>query len=140
MNMVITFVYLYPLNSSLVHHPLRLPRLLLILLHRPPRSPALPPTPTNDADRRRQRKKKRQALAWKLSSLASCYGYNALCRRWRRPHQDMMHVANVHFKYFRCFKDMLQMFHTDIAKVNRYVAMVVHVCCKRLSPTFHRLF
>jgi hypothetical protein len=47
-----------------------------------------------------------------------------------------MHVASVQFKYFKCFSDMLQLFHTDAAKVDRdvaYVAMVVHVCCKHLS-------
>ena len=38
---------------------------------------------------------------------------------------------------------MLQFFHVDVAKVDRdiaYVAMVVHVCCKRLSPMFHLFF
>jgi hypothetical protein len=35
---------------------------------------------------------------------------------------------------------MLQVFHVVVAKVDRdvaYVAMVVHVCCKLLSPMFH---
>jgi hypothetical protein len=35
---------------------------------------------------------------------------------------------------------MFQLFHIDVAKVDRdvaYVAMVVYVCCKRLSPMFH---
>ena len=32
------------------------------------------------------------------------------------------------------------MFHTDFAKVDRDVAMVVHVCCKRLFPMFHLFF
>jgi hypothetical protein len=47
-----------------------------------------------------------------------------------------MHVASVQFK---CFIGMLQVFHTDVAKVDRdvvYVVMVVHVCCKCLSPMF----
>jgi hypothetical protein len=47
-----------------------------------------------------------------------------------------MHVASVQFK---CFRGMLQVFHTDVTKVDRdvaYVAMGVHVCCKRLSPMF----
>jgi hypothetical protein len=38
---------------------------------------------------------------------------------------------------------MLQVFHMDIAKVDRdiaYVAMVVHVCFKILFSTFHLLF
>jgi hypothetical protein len=52
----------------------------------------------------------------------------------------MMYVASVHFKYFR---GMLQVFHTDVAKVDRdiaYVAMVIHVCCKRLSLMFYLFF
>jgi hypothetical protein len=35
------------------------------------------------------------------------------------------------------------MFCIDVAKVDRdvvYVAMVVHLCCKRLSPMFHLFF
>ena len=32
------------------------------------------------------------------------------------------------------------MFHTDVAKVDRDVAMVVHVCCKRLSTMLHLFF
>jgi len=50
-----------------------------------------------------------------------------------------MHVASVHLKCFRYFRGMFQVFHTDVAKVDRdvpYVAMVVHVCCKRLSQCF----
>jgi hypothetical protein len=50
------------------------------------------------------------------------------------------HVVSVYFKCFRCFKDMLQVFCMDVAKVDRdvaYVAMVVHVCCKRLFPMFY---
>ena len=38
---------------------------------------------------------------------------------------------------------MFQAFHADIAKVDQdvaYVAMVVHVCCKRLFPIFHLCF
>ena len=38
---------------------------------------------------------------------------------------------------------MFQLFHADVAKVDRDVAdvvMVVHVCCKRLSPMFHLFF
>jgi hypothetical protein len=45
------------------------------------------------------------------------------------------HIASVCFKCFICFRDMLQVFHMDVAKLDRdvaYVAMVVHVCCKRL--------
>jgi hypothetical protein len=28
-----------------------------------------------------------------------------------------MHVGSVYFKYFRCFRDMLQVFHKDVAHV-----------------------
>jgi hypothetical protein len=38
---------------------------------------------------------------------------------------------------------MFQLFHADVAKVDRdvaYVAIVVYVCCKRLSPMFHPVF
>jgi hypothetical protein len=55
----------------------------------------------------------------------------------------MIHVASSHFKYFRCFRGMLQEFHTDVAKVDHdvaYVAIVVHICCKSLSPMFHLFF
>ena len=53
------------------------------------------------------------------------------------------HVASPCFKYFSCFRCMFQLFQADISKVDwdvAYVAMVVHVCCKRLSPLFHLLF
>ena len=48
-------------------------------------------------------------------------------------------VASVCFKCFRCFICMLQVFHVDVAKVDRditYVAMAIHVCCKRLFQMF----
>jgi hypothetical protein len=35
---------------------------------------------------------------------------------------------------------MFEVFHTDVAKVDRdvaYVAIVVHLCCKRLFPVFY---
>ena len=41
------------------------------------------------------------------------------------------HVGRVCFNCFRYFRGMLQMFHTDVAKIDRDVAIVVHVCCKR---------
>jgi hypothetical protein len=50
------------------------------------------------------------------------------------------HVARV---CFRCFRGMLQVFHMDVAKRDRdvaYVAMVVHVCCKRPFQMFHLPF
>jgi hypothetical protein len=50
------------------------------------------------------------------------------------------HVARVCFK---CFKGILQVFQMDVKKVDRnvaYVAIVVHVCCKRLFIMFHLFF
>jgi hypothetical protein len=35
-----------------------------------------------------------------------------------------MHVASVYFKYFKCFRGMLQVFHKDVVKVDRDVARV----------------
>jgi hypothetical protein len=58
-------------------------------------------------------------------------------------YRDTLHVASVHFKYFRCFKGMLQVFHMDVAKVDwvvAYVEMVVYVCCKLLFLMFHLFF
>ena len=38
------------------------------------------------------------------------------------------YAANAHFKCFSCFKRMLQVFYLNIA----YVAVAIHVCCKRM--------
>jgi hypothetical protein len=35
---------------------------------------------------------------------------------------------------------MLRVFHTVVAKVDQDVTLVLHVCCKRISPTFHLFF
>jgi hypothetical protein len=51
-----------------------------------------------------------------------------------------VHVARV---CFSCFRDMLQVFHMNVVKIDRdvaHVAMVVHVCCKRPFQMFHLLF
>ena len=53
------------------------------------------------------------------------------------------HVATLCFKCFNCFRYMFQLFHADVAKVDRNVAciaMLVHVCCKRLYLMFHLFF
>jgi hypothetical protein len=50
------------------------------------------------------------------------------------------HVASACCKCFRYFRDMLQVFYMNIAKVDRdvaYVAMVVQVWHKCLFPMFH---
>ena len=47
------------------------------------------------------------------------------------------HVARACFNYFKCFRGMLQVM--DVAKIDRdvaHVAIVVHVCCKRLFQCF----
>jgi hypothetical protein len=52
------------------------------------------------------------------------------------------------FKYvvslcFNCFRCMFQVFHMDVAKVDydvAYVAVVAHICCKRLFSMFHLFF
>jgi hypothetical protein len=54
-----------------------------------------------------------------------------------------MHVSRLRFKCFRSSIGMLQVFHMDVAKVDRdvaYVAMVVHVCCKLLFLMFYLFF
>jgi hypothetical protein len=51
--------------------------------------------------------------------------------------------VSVCFKCFKCFRGMLQVFHTDVAKVDRnvlYVAMFVHVCCRLLFSMFYLFF
>jgi hypothetical protein len=48
-------------------------------------------------------------------------------------------VVSVYFKCFRYCICMLQVFHMDVTKVDRdvaYVAMAIHVCCKRLFQMF----
>ena len=53
------------------------------------------------------------------------------------------HVASVCFKCFSYFRDMLQGFRMDVAKVDRdiaYVAVVAHVYCKCLFPMLHLFF
>jgi hypothetical protein len=63
----------------------------------------------------------------------------------------MMHVASVHFKCFRCFRGMLQVFHKDVVKVDRDVAHVAmsyipmfqvyvpkcFICFRRMLQVFH---
>jgi hypothetical protein len=52
-----------------------------------------------------------------------------------------LHVAS--FKCFRYFRGTLQVFRMSVAKVDRdiaYVAMVVHVYCKRLFSNISSVF
>jgi hypothetical protein len=70
---------------------------------------------------------------------------------WRRlrpqwlesPGSRLPHVASTCFKCSRCFVGMFQVFHANVAKVDRdvaYVVMIVHVCCKCLFPMFRLFF
>jgi hypothetical protein len=47
-----------------------------------------------------------------------------------RPGLPLPNVAYVCFKCFRRFKYMLQLFHLDVAKVNRGMLHMLHICCK----------
>jgi hypothetical protein len=55
-----------------------------------------------------------------------------------------LHVASICFKFFRCFRSMLQVFHTDVAKVDWNVAVAVVVHCIRMLqasvPTVSSVF
>jgi hypothetical protein len=75
---------------------------------------------------------------------------NSLCRRasiLTSSKGDVTlkaYVASVCFKCFRCFRGTLQVFCMDVVKVDRniayYVAMTIHVCCKRMFQMFHLVF
>jgi len=79
-----------------------------------------------------------RAGPWRGTPLASPPATAAAIRyrRRRRPHRDASHAASICFKWFSYFRGTLQVFRMDVA----YVAMVVHVCCKRLLSTFHLFF
>jgi uncharacterized membrane protein len=54
-----------------------------------------------------------------------------------------LYVASVCFKCFKYFRGMLQVFYTDVAKLDydvAHVAMVVHICWKLLFLMFHLFF
>ena len=53
------------------------------------------------------------------------------------------HVASLCLKCFSCFRCIFQVFHMDVAKVDRdvtYVVVAARVCCKRLSQCFIYFF
>ena len=53
-----------------------------------------------------------------------------------------LHVTSVCFKYFKCFRDILQVFYTDVAKVDRdiaHVAMVFQVYVPNVLFVFKRM-
>jgi hypothetical protein len=92
---------------------------------------------------RRQRKEKRWTLARKLPGLGFCYAYGALMQTAKEAALGYNVGCNCTFQIFQMFlENMLQVFHTDVTKVDygvAYVAIVVHVYCKNLSPMFHLL-
>jgi hypothetical protein len=62
--------------------------------------------------------------------------------RGRRQCCVFRHVASLCFKCFICFKCMFQVFHTDVAKVDRgvaHVVMAIHICFKCMFQMFHLL-
>jgi hypothetical protein len=76
--------------------------------------------------------------------LVSSTPVNSTRRRVSIPKQGNItlkaHVASV---YFKCFRGILQVFYTDVVKVDQdvaYVAIVIHVCCKFLFALFHLCF
>jgi hypothetical protein len=46
-------------------------------------------------------------------------------------------VCCKHLFQLLCFRGMLEAFHMDVVKVDRDVAVVVHLCCKVMFPMFH---
>jgi hypothetical protein len=65
------------------------------------------------------------------------------CAVLRPPACQVLLKAHTASVYFKCFRGMLQVFQTDIAKADRdvaYVAMVVYLCYKGLLPMFHLCF
>jgi hypothetical protein len=50
------------------------------------------------------------------------------------------HVTSVCFKCFRCFIWMSHVSHLDIAKVDRDVAIAIHVCCNCMFQMFPLFF
>ena len=74
-------------------------------------APAPLPAPRDDAIGVR-----RSTGPWRGSHLASPPATASRCRWRRRPHQDMMHVSNVHLKCFICFRDMFQLFSHGCGK------------------------
>ena len=81
--------------------------------------------------------------------LACCwYARPALHRASIRPSSKQMllleaNVASVCVRVFQMFQSYVASVSMDVAKVDRevsYVAMAVHVCCKRLFQMFHLFF
>jgi hypothetical protein len=62
------------------------------------------------------------------------------CRRRRKPHQDTMDVAIVHFKCVGCFRGMLRVFHMDVTKVVSMLYMLQWLYMQASIPMFHLFF
>jgi hypothetical protein len=61
--------------------------------------------------------------------------------RWSSPTRVSRLVASVCFKYFSCFRGMLQVYHVNVAKVDQDVACVASVSkayCNHLFKIFYR--
>jgi hypothetical protein len=69
-------------------------------------------------------------LQWLYMYVASiCFKYfNCFKRMLQVFYLNVVYVTSVCFKYFSCFKCMLQMFYLDVA----IVAVVIHICWKRM--------
>jgi hypothetical protein len=52
----------------------------------------------------------------------------------------MMHVASVHFKCFRCFRDILQVLHNDVAKIDRDITHVAMGYTRMCSSVYSKCF
>jgi hypothetical protein len=54
-----------------------------------------------------------------------------------------VHVTRVCFKYFRCFRGMLQVLYINVAKVDwnvAHVVMTIHICFKFMFQMFHLFY
>jgi hypothetical protein len=84
---------------------------------------------------------------WKLMAVAAlcflacprCLGISSK----QRGDICVAHVVSLCFKCFRCFIQMLQVFHLDVAKIDRdiaHVSMTIHVCFKCKFQMLHLFF
>jgi hypothetical protein len=79
--------------------------------------------------------------ARKPSSLASYNGYNAPLQMVEEASPGYVECWKRMFKCFRYFRNMLQVYHLYVAKVDRdvaHVAMAIHVCFKCMFQMFRR--
>jgi hypothetical protein len=68
---------------------------------------------------------------------------NFICRRASIPQaarRCLWRNASVCFECFKCFRGTLQAYCTDVAKIDRDIAIVIYVYCKLLFSMFHLCF